>query len=61
MAAGIFAGATPEGASHQPMIRRLQEAIRFLRQNGDAKKARNGNEMPCGCRTLKQASMKPQH
>jgi V/A-type H+-transporting ATPase subunit I len=34
----FFAGATPEGASHQPMIRRLQEAIRFIRQNGDAKK-----------------------
>ena len=34
----FFAGATPEGDSHQPMIRRLQEAIRFIRQNGDAKK-----------------------
>jgi V/A-type H+/Na+-transporting ATPase subunit I len=36
----FFAEAVPEGPSYQPMIHRLQEAIRFIRQNGDAKKAK---------------------
>jgi len=35
----FFAGTTPESTSHQTLIRRLQEAIRFIRQTGDAKKS----------------------
>lgn len=35
----FFVGTTPESTSHQTLIRRLQEAIRFIRQTGDAKKS----------------------